>query len=283
MSSAPASNLNGKVVAITGAARGIGAATARSLHEAGARVAIGDIDHAEAEKTAAALGEGVLPLELDVTDAASLQRFLDAVETELGPLDVLVNNAGIMPLSRLLDEPDEVTARVFDINVLAMIRATREAVRRMQPRGRGHVVIVASTAGKAGVPGASTYCASKHAMVGFAEALNAELADTPIEISCVMPGIVRTELTQGVADMPGFRAITPDLVADAIRDAIAEPRFEVFVPRSAGPLLRSTRMMPRRTSTWIAKKMGTDRVFLDAIDSHGRDEYESRARGKRSR
>lgn len=279
MSNAPAPNLNGKVVAVTGAARGIGAATARALHEAGARVAIGDIDHTEAEATAKSIGPGVLAVELDVTDAASLEHFLDTVEGELGPLDVLVNNAGIMPLSRLLDEPEEVTARILDINVLAMIRATREAVRRMTPRGRGQVVIVASTAGKAGVPGASTYCASKHAMVGFAESVNAELADTPIEITCVMPGIVRTELTQGVTDMPGFRAITPDLVAAAIRDAIAEPRFEVFVPRSAGPLLRSTMMMPRRASTWLAKKMGTDRIFLDAIDSHGRDEYETRARG----
>lgn len=272
--------LTGKVVAITGAARGIGAATAKALHEAGASVVIGDLDLTEAEATAKEIGDDVLALHLDVTDNTSFDTFLDTAEEQVGPLDVLINNAGIMPLSRLLDESDDLTARVLDINVRAMIYGTREAVRRMLPRGRGQVVILASTAGKAGIPGASTYCASKHAMVGFAEAVNAELEDTPINISCVMPGIVKTHLTDGVEDMRGFRAITPELVAESIRDAIVSPRFEVFVPKSAGSLLRSTLLLPRRTSSWIAKKMGTDRIFLDAIDSHGRDEYEARARGK---
>jgi NAD(P)-dependent dehydrogenase (short-subunit alcohol dehydrogenase family) len=271
--------LAGKVIAITGAARGIGAATARSLHAVGANVVIGDLDLTEAEATAKEIGDDVLALELDVTKNASFDAFLDAAESHFGTLDVLINNAGIMPLSRMLDESDDLTAKVLEVNVRSMIHGTREAVRRMLPRGTGHVVILASTAGKAGIPGASTYCASKYAMVGFAEAVNAELADSPIEISCVMPGIVKTHLTDGVADMRGFRAITPELVADAIRDAIIKPRFEVFVPRSAGSLIKSTMLIPRRTGMWIAKKMGTDRVFLDAIDSASRAEYEARARG----
>lgn len=271
--------LAGKVVAITGAARGIGAATARSLHAAGANVVIGDLDLTEAEATAKDIGDDVVALELDVTDNASFDAFLDAAESRFGVLDVLVNNAGIMPLSRLLDESDDLTAKVLEVNVRSMIYGTREAVRRMQPRGSGHVVILASTAGKAGIPGASTYCASKHAMVGFAEAVDAELADSPINISCVMPGIVRTHLADGVDDMPGFRAITPDHVAEAIRDAIIKPRFEVYVPKSAGSMIKSIRLLPRRTSAWIGRKMGSDQVFLRAIDSHGRDEYEARARG----
>jgi NAD(P)-dependent dehydrogenase (short-subunit alcohol dehydrogenase family) len=271
--------LAGKVVAITGAARGIGAATARSVHAAGAQVVIGDIDLTEAEATAKEIGDDVLAVELDVTKNASFDAFLDAAESHFGTLDVLINNAGIMPLTRLLDESDDLTAKVLEVNVRSMIYGTREAVRRMLPRGSGHVVILASTAGKAGIPGASTYCASKFAMVGFAEAVNAELAETPINISVVMPGIVKTHLTDGVEDMRGFRAITPELVADGIRDAIMTPRFEVFVPKSAGSLLKSTLLLPRKTSTWIARKMGTDRIFLDAIDSKGRAEYEARARG----
>lgn len=271
--------LAGTVVAITGAARGIGAATARSLHDAGAKVVIGDLHLTEAEATAKEIGDDVLALELDVTKNASFDAFLDATESHFGTLDVLINNAGIMPLTRLLDESDDLTVKVLDVNVRSMIYGTREAVRRMLPRGSGHVVILASTAGKAGIPGASTYCASKHAMVGFAEAVNAELADSPIHISCVMPGIVKTHLTDGVEDMRGFRAITPELVAEGIRDAIIKPRFEVFVPKSAGSLIKSTLLLPRKTSTWIARKMGTDRIFLDAIDSTGRAEYEARARG----
>jgi len=270
--------LAGKVIAITGAARGIGEATARSVYAAGAKVVIGDIDLTEAEATAKEIGDDVLALELDVTKNASFDAFLDGAESHFGTLDVLINNAGIMPLSRMLDEDDDLTARILDVNVRAMIYGTREAVRRMVPRGSGHVVILASTAGKAGIPGASTYCASKHAMVGFAEAVDAELADSPIHISCVMPGIVKTHLTDGVEDMRGFRAITPELVADGIRDAIIKPRFEVFVPKSAGTMLKTVRLMPRGLANWMGRSMGSDQVFLKAIDSKGRDEYEARAR-----
>lgn len=272
--------LAGKVVAITGAGRGIGAATAKVLHAAGAKVAIGDIDLASAEDSAAAIGPDVLAFKLDVTDTADFDAFLDRVEAAHGPLDVLVNNAGIMPLARAQDTSDELTRRVFDINVLAMIHGTREAVRRMLPRGRGHVVVLASTAGKAGIPGATTYCASKFAMVGFCEALDAELADTSIEVSCVMPGIVRTELATGVPDLPGFKSVSPEQVAEGIRDALIKPRLAVFVPRSAGPLIASTRLIPHRAQARIGKAMHTDKVFLDAIDGSERDAYEARARGK---
>jgi NAD(P)-dependent dehydrogenase (short-subunit alcohol dehydrogenase family) len=270
--------LTGTVVAITGAARGIGAATARSLHAVGASIVIGDLDLTEAEATAKEIGDDVLALELDVTKNASFDAFLDAAESHFGTLDVLINNAGIMPLSRMLDESDDLTAKILDVNVRSMIYGTREAVRRMLPRGSGQVVILASTAGKAGIPGASTYCASKHAMVGFAEAVDAELADSPINISVVMPGIVKTHLTDGVEDMRGFRAITPELVADAIRDAIIKPRFEVFVPKSAGTLLKTVRLIPRRAANWMGRSMGSDQVFIKAIDSKNRAEYEARAR-----
>jgi len=271
-------SLAGTVVAITGAGRGIGAATAKALHAAGARVAIGDLDLATAEATAKALGDDVPAILLDVTDNDSVLAFIDDVEARLGPIEVYINNAGIMPLARLLDDTDEITAKVLDINVRAMIFGTREIVRRMQPRGKGHVINVASTAGKAGVPGASTYCASKHAMVGFSESVAAELRGTGIEVSCVMPGITRTDLASGVGDMPGFRSITPEQVAEGIVDAIRSPRFEVFVPRSAKGLFTMTALLPRAVATGIARKMGTDRIFLDAIDGHERGAYEARVR-----
>jgi NAD(P)-dependent dehydrogenase (short-subunit alcohol dehydrogenase family) len=272
--------LAGKVVAVTGAGRGIGACTAKALAAAGAKVAIGDIDLAPAQETADSIGGGSIALQLDVTNPASFDAFLDAVEAQLGPLDVLVNNAGIMPLTPLLEEDDATTFRILDLNVRSMIYGTREAVRRMLPRGRGHVVNVASTAGKGGIPGASTYCASKSAMITFTEAVRFEFDGTGLEFSCVMPGIVRTELTDGVADLPAFRAIKPEDVADAIVGAIAKPRFEVFVPRSAGSLLKATSMLPRPAREWVGRKMGVDHVFLDAAQNPERKAYEERARGK---
>ena len=141
----------------------------------------------------------MLALHLDVTDHAGFTAFLDEVERELGPIDVLINNAGIMPLALLHEESDATTAKLIAINLAAVVHGTREAVRRMRPRRRGHIVNIASIAGKAGVPGAATYCATKHGVVGLSEAVRLELRGTGVEVSCVMPTIVHTELAAGVA------------------------------------------------------------------------------------
>src|SRR5690349_9737960 len=114
-------SLSGRVVAITGGARGIGKATATALVRKGCRVAIGDLDLALAEQTAAELGAGTIALALDVTDRGSFAAFLEAVERELGPLDVLVNNAGIMPVTPFAEEADDSVRRQLDINVYGVI------------------------------------------------------------------------------------------------------------------------------------------------------------------
>jgi len=270
-------DLTGKVVAITGGGRGIGAATAAALADAGARVAIGDLDLDVAEATTARIGRGTVAVRLDVTDPKSFASFLDEVEEKVGPLDVLVNNAGVMPLATLLDEDDAVTSKILELNVRALITSAREAARRMAPRGAGHIVNIASTAGKAGIPGGATYCASKAAVIAFSEAIEQELAPHGVSVSVVMPGIVQTELSTGIPDLPGFKSVTPQSVADAVADAVASPRLEVFVPRSAGPLIRYTRLMPRAAGLWLGRKMGVDKVFLEAHADPSRAAYEERA------
>lgn len=275
--------LSGRVVAITGAARGIGAATAAALTQRGARVAIGDIDLEVAKATAERIGGDTLALPLDVTSGESVADFMDTVEATLGPIDVYINNAGVMPLSGLLDEDDATIDRIFAINTRAMIHGTREAARRMLPRGRGHIVNVASTAGKAGIAGSATYCASKAAVIQYTEGAYAELHPRGLDFSVVMPGITRTELTAGVEDMPAFRAITPEAVADAIAAAVVKPRFEVFVPRSARPLMNVARLLPFGVGQWVGKRMGADHVFLDALDRPERSSYEARAKGSDGR
>jgi hypothetical protein len=94
-----------------------------------------------------------------------------------------------------------------------------------------------------------------------------------------MPGIVRTELATGIPDLPGFKAVTPESVAEGIAAALADPHLEVFVPRSAGPMLKYTRLMPRRSGLWLSRKMRVDRVFLDAHTDPERKAYEERAAG----
>lgn len=268
-------DLRNKVVAITGGARGIGAATARALAEAGAQVAVGDLDLDLAHATAHDVG-AAMALPLDVTDTASFGAFLDTVEERLGPLDVLVNNAGIMPLATLLEEDDAASARIFDVNVRGVIIGCRQAARRMSAQGGGHLVNVASTAGAAGLPGAASYCASKAAVVTFSEAIEHELKPHGIAVTVVMPGIVQTELATGVSDVAGLKPVTPQEVAEAIVHAIRKPRLEVYVPRSVGPLIRGARMLPRRAGVWMSHRMGAHTVLLQARDDPARAAYERR-------
>ena len=150
----------GKVVVITGGARGIGLATARALSACGAQVVLGDLDEDGTRRAAKEVSATALGMHLDVTDHDGFTSFLDEVERAVGPVDILINNAGIMPLAMLDEEPDATTYRQIEINLAAVIHGTREAMRRMKQRGSGHIINIASVAGKVGVPGAATYCAT---------------------------------------------------------------------------------------------------------------------------
>jgi NAD(P)-dependent dehydrogenase (short-subunit alcohol dehydrogenase family) len=269
--------LTNKVVAITGGARGIGAATAAALSAEGALVAIGDLDEDLARRTAKDLGGQTLALRLDVTDHAGFTEFLNEVERELGPLDVLINNAGIMPLALLEEETDATTARQLAINLAAVIHGTREAIKRMKPRGQGHIVNIASAAGKFGAPGGATYSATKHAVVGLSEAVRGELRGTGVEISCVMPTIVRTELAAGLKQTRLSSQVGPEEVASAIVGALQKPRLDVWVPKRLGPINNFVRVFPRGFGEWIARVGGADDLLASAVHSAARADYERRA------
>jgi short-subunit dehydrogenase len=123
----------------------------------------------------------------------------------------------------------------------------------MRPRRTGHIVNVASMAGKAGFPGAATYCATKHAVFGLSEAVHLELRGTGVEVSCVMPAIVRTELASGLSEARMIKSVSPEEVAKAIVDALRKPRFDVFVPKSLDAMGRITRLLSRKAGEWIAR------------------------------
>jgi NADP-dependent 3-hydroxy acid dehydrogenase YdfG len=273
-------SLAGTVVAITGGARGIGRATAAALTRKGAKVAIGDVDRALAEQTAAELGHGVVALPLDVTDPASFERFLSDVEERLGPLDVLVNNAGIMPLGRFAEETDATARRMVDVNVHGVIIGSKLALRRFLPRRTGHLVNIASSAGKAGVPGGATYSATKFAVVGLTEAIRHEVRGSGIETSVVMPVPVDTELATGLAKGRGMTAlVAPEQVADAIVDALERPRHDVYVPKALNVAVRLGALLPRRLAEAIGRSAKTDRILADA-DHAARAAYERRIAGE---
>ncbi len=267
-------SLSGKVVAITGGARGIGKATATGLVRKGCRVAIGDIDLELAEQTASELGGGTIATALDVTDRSSFASFLDEAERQLGPVDVVINNAGIMPVTPLVEEADDSIRRQLDINVYGVIVGTQLAIERMRPRGSGHIVNLASQAGKGGVPGIATYSATKHAVVGLSEATRWELRGSGIEVACVMPTVVNTELTDGVKQ-PLIKPVEASDVADQIVDALEVPRFDVWVPRFNGGLFKFIGLLPRGAREAIGRLMKIDKLMIE-VDHGARRSYEER-------
>jgi NADP-dependent 3-hydroxy acid dehydrogenase YdfG len=270
--------LAGQVAAITGAARGIGRATATAFLRQGMRVAIGDVDVDVARRTAQELGPSAVALELDVTDRDSFTAFLDGAEEQLGPLDVLVNNAGIMQIGRFLDEDDLTARRMVDINLHGVILGTKLALARMIERDRGHVVNISSQAGKFGAPGGATYSATKHAVVGLTEAVRGELhlMGAHVDVSYVMPFVVNTELGSGLGQARGQSSLQPSDVADAIVEALQLGTVDVWVPKSAKRQITFGGLLPRRLSEGMARAIKADRVLAGA-DGTIRSSYELRA------
>ena len=269
-------SLQGKVVAITGGARGIGRATAQALAREGAKVAIGDLDQPLAEQTAAELGGEAVGLELDVTRRDSFADFLDQVTERLGPVDVLINNAGIMPLGVFAEEDDATARRMVDINLHGVIYGMKLAIPAMQKRGSGHIVNLASQAGKIGLPGGATYCATKHAVVGLSQAVRAEVFESGIEVSVVMPSVVKTELGSGLQETPGVKQLEPEHVADAIVKTLKFPKFEVWVPAASAVIDRLIHPLPLRAKEAIGRLMKVDKVLAHP-DRAARAAYEERA------
>ncbi len=248
-----------RTVAITGGARGIGRATAAALAARGARVAIGDLDAELAERAAAAVGGGAIGLALDVGDPDSFTAFLAETERRLGPLDVLVNNAGVMHVGPFLEETEDWSRRQFDVNVFGVIHGMRASLPGMLARGSGHVVNVASAASRIGVRNEAVYSATKHAVAGLSEAVRQEIRGSGVELSIIMPGLVRTELAAGTTDAKGTTVLAPEDVAAAIVATLERPRFDVFVPRHFGPFNRLLAVVPRRAREALLRAAGAER------------------------
>lgn len=263
-------DLRGANVAISGGARGIGLATAKAFAEKGATVWIGDLDGEEA--AAAAMPLGGQGYALDVRSKQSFADFLAKVD---GPLDVLVNNAGIMPLGNFMDEDDKVTEAILDINTLGMIWGMKLALPAMVKRGCGHVVNVASYMGKVPLAGAATYVASKHAIVGLSEAVRDELFGTGVTVTAVLPSAVRTELASGVKLGGVLPTVAPQDIAAAIVKSCAGRGAIVAIPgwmRIYEPLAA---VMPESVLGALRGRLARQRA-LEGIDHGARAAYTAR-------
>lgn len=271
--------LAGASTAVTGGAHGIGRAIAIHLARAGARVAIGDVDVEAAESAAREIGDGAFAVSLDIADPASFAAFLDAAEERHGPLDVLVNNAGVDWIGPFHEEPDEVTRREIAINLFGTTIGSKLALKRMLPRGRGHLVNVASGVGRVPLPGSATYSGTKHGVVGLTESLRLEYRGSGIAFSVVLPAQVQTAMLDGQDRPRALPQVTADDVAVAVVDAIRSGRFEVWVPRSQEASVKLGTMLPRRLREAALRAVGVGRI-AGKTDADARREYHRRAFGR---
>ena len=207
--------LEGKVALVTGASSGIGEATAIALAQAGDAVAIGARRKDRLDALAARLREGgtrVLTLDLDVTDEAACTAAVARTREELGGLDVLINNAGVMLLGTIVGADPEDWRRMIDTNVMGVLYMTAAAIDGMVEQGSGDIVNMSSVAGRQARAGAGVYNASKWAVNAFSESLRQEVTGRGVRIGLVEPGAVTTELTQHITQ-PAAKAASAEMHA----------------------------------------------------------------------
>ena len=264
--------LDGAAVAVTGGARGIGLATSKAFAAKGAHVYIGDLDEHLAKEAAADVGGHGFAL--DVRSKESFAAFLATVDA---PLAVLVNNAGIMPAGRFVDEDDAVTEAIIDINVKGVLHGTKLALPGMLERGSGHIVNVASYLGKVPAAGLAAYCASKHAVVGFSESLRDEIAGTGVTVTAVLPSAVRTDLVSGVQLGGVLPTVDPERIADAVVASCGHRSAIVAVPGWMRSYEAAAALVPDRLLGAVRGRLTRDRV-LRTLDMGARAAYDARVR-----
>lgn len=264
---------------ITGAARGIGFATAEALLRRGARVVIGDRDVTLGKSAVARLSQlgPVSGHPLDVADPESFAEFLDKARGDGGGhIDVLINNAGVMPVGPFLDHTEAAIRSAIEVNLYGVVTGCRLTLPEMVARGRGHIVNIASVAGMLAVPGQALYAGTKFAIVGLSTALADEFAPQGVEVSCVLPTFTNTELIAGTPTGGMTQPVPPEDIAAAVVRILEKPRTVVSIPYSLRFIAAATAFLPPRGRRWLAAKTGTARVFLD-IDTTARAAYEQRA------
>ena len=225
-----------KVILITGASSGIGFSTALTLSRAGATIVAGARRLDRLERLKKVVGEQngkILINRLDVTDKVGCAQFIKSAINEYGRVDVLINNAGLMPLSFIKNLKIDEWDRMVDVNIKGVLYATASVIPYMLANKSGHIVNVSSIAGRIVFPAGSIYCATKHAVTAFSEGLRQELSQrSNIRVTCIEPGVVDTELNNTITDssLKGFietvkkmQPLQAQDIANAILYAIDSP------------------------------------------------------------
>lgn len=273
-------NIQGKTVVVTGAARGIGYATAKTLLDRGARVIIGDRDVTVLEKAVTELSRSgrISGYPVDVTDTKSFSALLDKARTDGGGrIDVLINNAGVMPLGPFLDQSEQAIRTSIEVNFYGVLTGCRLVLPEMVKHRRGHIVNIASMAGMVAVPGQVVYAGTKFAVVGLSTAMADEFAPQGVNISVVLPTFTNTELIAGTKDTGAQKPVAPEQIAAGIVKVLDKPSItHRSVPTPLRTVGAIAQLLPPRTRRWLSHQIGNDTVFLN-FDAAARADYERRA------
>jgi NADP-dependent 3-hydroxy acid dehydrogenase YdfG len=271
--------ITSRTILVTGASSGIGEATARHLAALGHRVVLGArrVDRIAAiTREIVDAGGDAMSLALDVTDLASMRAFVAAALAPHGRIDVLINNAGVMPIGPFLEQSEQTIRSAIEVNFCGVLPGCRLVLPEMVARRSGHIVNIASLAGMLAVPGQVVYAGTKFAVVGLSTALADEFAPQGVEVTVILPTFTNTELIAGTKNTGAQKPVQPEDIAAAIVKALDKPKTHVSVPTPLRFIGAATSMLGPRGRRWLSKQMGNDHVFLD-FDKTARQGYEDRA------
>lgn len=271
------------IAVVTGASAGVGRAAVRELARLGVKVGLvarGEDGLEAARREVSALGSAAVVARADVADDAQVEAAAAKIEHELGPIDVWINDAMVSVFARA----DEITAaelrRVTDVTYLGCVWGTLAALRRMKARGRGTIIQVGSALAYRSIPLQSAYCAAKHAMKGFTEALRTELLHDGVPIDLVMvhlPAMNTPQFDWSRSRMPRRAQpvppiFQPEIAARAIADAAFRPRREIWVGGPTAKAILAERVAPGLADAWLARNGFETQMTDEPADPHAPDD-----------
>jgi len=275
-------NLKNRVCVLTGASRGLGPYMARSLAAEGVNFAVAARSASELEATAAMLrdlGWRAIAVTCDVGSADDRRRLIDATLAEYGRIDILVNNAGIELTAHFENQPDDEIARVVEVNLTAAMHLARAVVPAMLERKTGHIVNVASLAGKVPVPFSVPYAASKAGLIGFTRSFRSEFKKRGVSASVICPGLVsEAGMYKDMQDQSGVKenflagTVSPAKVASDVVKAIKRDRPEMLVYRGPGRLVTGLAELTPGVFERVFPMFGTNKLFEDIADAREKAE-----------
>ncbi len=259
----------GKVALVTGGARGLGKKIALDFAQRGANVAIADLREKELEETAReieALGTRAFPLRVDLAEKTGCESMIAEASQKAGPVDFLVNNAGVVWNRDVADLEDRMIRTMVEVNLMAQIWTTRAVLPAMIERGEGTIVCVASAAGRVATPAMNVYAATKFALIGYHDALRHELrkSGSGVKVVMVCPGYMDTKMFVGAKVPLGVSLTDPQKVSKALMKALDKGKEEIYVPKNTHLLAIHRVMFPPKMTERLIEMTGMHESFYES-------------------